>query len=133
MKLTLIRRGLMAFTCGGIALVTGCTDADPVQEQWESRDSLPSCGSLQLGQGESIRSDGKHEIACLRRARDDGRGAELRVRFPTVEGDPITEYYRVTPEGTTEVYTDATEDENSDERWHFAKCAEPETVLDVNC
>jgi len=130
-----LRRCLLAFACSGFVLLPGCSDSDydPVLEQWESRDELPGCGSLKLDQGESLTSEGKTEIACLRKALASGQGAELRVRYPTVEGDLITEYFRVSSAGTTEVYTDASDDENSDQAWHFASCAHPETALDVNC
>lgn len=127
---------LGSFAC--VALLTGCTGSwsfgsDPVEEHWTSRESLTSCGSLQLQQGEQLRVDGKEGVACLERAMDSGRGAELAVRYPTVEGDPVTEYYRVTPDGSTEVYTDSTLDAFSDQKWSFATCDAPKTVLDVNC
>jgi hypothetical protein len=116
-----------------IALLAGCMGSDPVEEQWASRESLPSCGSLRLRQGEQLKVDGKTEVACLGRAIESGRGAELTVRYPTTEGDPITDYYRVTPDGSTEVYTDSTEDAFSDQKWSFATCERPTTALDVNC
>lgn len=125
-----------AVACG--ALLAGCTGcgsvtSDPVQEQWESRASLPSCGSLQLQQGEAVEVEGKAEVACLQRALDSGRGAELTIRFPTTEGDPVTDYYRVNPDGSTEVYTDSTQDAFGDQKWSVATCDEPRTVLDVSC
>jgi hypothetical protein len=33
----------------------------------------------------------------------------------------------------TEVYTDATNDPNGDERWHYGRCDRPKSVLDVAC
>jgi hypothetical protein len=121
-----------------VALLAGCAGRgpmapDPVQKRWESRASLPSCGSLRLQQGEAVAVDGKTELACLQRALDSGRGAELTVRHPTTEGDPVTTYYRVTSDGVTEVYTDSTQDAFSDRSWSFASCDQPETVLDANC
>ena len=116
-----------------VALLTGCMGSDPVEVQWASRESLPSCGSLRLQAGERLQVFGKTELACLRRAIDSGRGGELTVRYPTTEGDPITDYSRVTPDGSTEVYTDSTEDAFSDQKWSFATCNQPKTVLDVNC
>lgn len=114
---------------------TGCGSmtSDPVHEQWESRASLPSCGSLQLQQGEAVEVEGETEVACLQRALDSGRGAELTIRYPTTEGDPVTNYYRVTADGATEVYTDSTQDAFSDGKWGFASCDQPEMALDVNC
>ena len=116
-----------------VALLAGCMGSDPVEEQWASRESLPSCGSLRLPSGEELQVFGKKELACLGRAIESGRGAELTVRYPTTEGDPITDYYRVTPDGSTEVYTDSTEDAFSDQKWSFATCNRPKTVLDANC
>ncbi len=107
--------------------------SDPVEKQWESRASLPGCGLLRLQQGEEVEVDGKTELACLQRAHDSGAGAELSVRELTTEGDPITIYYRVTADGSTEAYIDSTHDAFGSRRWSFASCDEPETVLDVDC
>jgi hypothetical protein len=106
---------------------------DPVQQQWEERTTLPSCGAVDLHHGEELRRDAPAALACLRSALTSGEGAELVVTSPTTEGDPITAYYRVTPAGTTELYEDATEDAFGDGAWHFAECDRPEGVLDVAC
>jgi hypothetical protein len=125
----------LALACLAVAVVAGCSllGGDPVHDQWEGRAALPSCGSVVLVQGESLRREARSELACLRAALDDGEGAELKVRFPTVEGDPITEYYRVTPAGGTEIYVDSTQDAFGAQEWSFARCDRPTTVLDVNC
>jgi hypothetical protein len=107
--------------------------SDPVKKQWESRDSLESCGSLQLEQMQTLEVDGQEEVACLQRALESRTGAELKVRYPTTEGDPVTDFYRVTATGSTEVYTDATQDGFGDRKWSFASCEDPESALDVNC
>lgn len=130
------RSGLgLAMACILNVLVAGCSElrGDPVRDQWEDRSSLPNCGEVALEQGERLEQEGRSELACLRAALDSGEGAELKVEYPAVEGDPVTEYYRVTPAGTTEVYVDSTEDEFSDQKWSFAECDQPESVLDVNC
>ena len=106
---------------------------DPVRAQWEDRDALPSCGSVVLSQGESLRGDAPFEVACLREGLESGNGAELVVQAPTVEGDPIQSYYRVTPRGATELYEDATKDAFGDGEWHFTHCETPASVLDVSC
>lgn len=115
--------------------IAGCSALrdDPVHDQWEDRSSLPSCGEVTLEQGEHLRQQARSELACLRAALESGEGAELAVEYPTDEGDRVTEYYRVTPAGTTEVYVDSTEDVNSDQKWSFAECEQPKSVLDVNC
>jgi hypothetical protein len=87
------------------AFLVGCKGSDPVKEQWESRDS----------------------------ARESGRGAELKVQHYTIEGDSVTSYWRVTPDGSTEVYTDRTEDAFSDQEWNFVVCDDPEPVPEVAC
>jgi len=121
--------------CLVTAAVAGCSllRGDPVRDQWENRATLPDCGSVVLTQGETLRRHAPAELACLRAALDSKSGAELTVQFPTAEGDPITEYYRVTRTGSTEIYVDATEDEFGDQEWSFAQCDQPSTVLDVNC
>ena len=55
------------------------------------------------------------------------------MRYSTTEGDPVTDHNRITPSGTAEVYTDATEDRFSDQKWHFSECDQPRTALDVTC
>ena len=125
----------VAVASAALVALSGCSSfaSDPVKKLWESRDSLTSCGSLHLGQIETVEVDGKQEIACLQRALESGSGAELTVRRPTTEGDQVTDYYRVTAEGSTEVYTDASQDGFSDGKWVFASCDDPDSVLDVNC
>lgn len=115
--------------------LAGCSvlGGDAVRDRWEDRPAFPSCGEVTLEQGERLQQKGRSEVACLRAAFDAGGEAELKVVFPTVEGDPVTEYYRVTPSRTTEVYVDSTKDPNSDQTWSFADCGQPESVLDVNC
>jgi len=106
---------------------------DPVREQWEDRVTLPSCGSVVLSQGEVLESDAMAELACLRRGLESGSGAELKVQYPTVEGDPIRAYYRVTPAGTTELYEDSTEDAWGSREWSFSECDAPASILESSC
>ena len=121
--------------CALIGVLAGCSvlAGDAVRDQWEERSTLPTCGEVTLEQGERLRKKGRSEIACLRAAFNAGGGAELKVVFPTVEGDPITEYYRITSRRTTEIYIDSSQDQNSDQKWSFAQCEKPASVLDVNC
>ena len=83
---------------------------DPVKERWEDRAALPSCGSVVLSQGESLKPDAPSELGCLREGHTSGKGAELKVQWPTTEGDPIFTWYRALPSGGTESYEDSTED-----------------------
>ena len=114
-----------------VLLAAGC--GDEVHARWEERAPLPSCGAVDFDQGETLRRDAPDELACLREALTSGKGAELQVTSPTVEGDPVTVYYRVTPEGTTEIYEDTTEDAYGSDEWSYASCGRPASVLDVNC
>lgn len=125
----------LPMACALIGALAGCSvlGGDAVRDQWEERSTLPSCGEVTHEQGERLQEQGRFEVACLLAAFNSGDGAELRVLFPTVEGDPITEYYRITPSRTTEIYVDSTEDQNSDQKWSFAQCETPASVLDVNC
>jgi hypothetical protein len=113
----------------------GCsrTLGDPVRDQWGDPAALASCGEVVLEQGQRLRHKARSEFKCLRAAFDSGSAAELKVQSPTTEGDPVTSYYRVTPAGTAEVYVDSTRDKFSDQKWSFADCKQPESVLDVNC
>jgi hypothetical protein len=119
----------------GAVLVAGCTApwGDQVRDRWEGRSRVPGCGDVRLGQGESLERAARAEVACLGAALDSSTGAELTVRYSTTEGDPVTDHYRITPSGTAEVYTDATEDRFSDQKWHFSECHQPRTALDVSC
>lgn len=115
-------------------LAGGCgTLDDPVKDRWESRTEFSSCGEVSLAQGEEMQKQAVREIACLRRALKSGNGAELKVASPTVEGDPIREYYRLTPRATLEVYTDGTVDRYSDQKWSFAECYTPEWLAEISC
>ncbi|MGW9023730.1 hypothetical protein ACWGQ5_05725 [Streptomyces sp. NPDC055722] len=115
-------------------LAAGCgMSGDPVKERWASRAEFSSCGEVSLDQGEEIKKKAVREITCLRRALKSGDSAELKVTYPTVEGDPIREYYRLTPQGRLEVYTDSTDDRYSDQKWSFAKCYTPEWLVEISC
>ncbi|MFP8959981.1 hypothetical protein ACLIYP_05320 [Streptomyces nanhaiensis] len=106
---------------------------DPVEERWEARSGFPSCGEVALEQGEDLREQAAGEIACLRRSLESGEGAEMGVTYPTVEGAPVRDHYRLTPQGRLEVYTDATDDPHSDGKWSFAECYEPQWLAEVSC
>jgi hypothetical protein len=106
---------------------------DPVEDRWASRTEFPSCGEVSLGLNEEMRQKAVQEIACLERALKSGESAELKVTFPTIEGDPVREYYRVTPQGGLEVYTDSTDDSFSDQKWSFAECYSPVWLTGVSC
>ncbi|WNO64002.1 hypothetical protein RPQ02_09445 [Streptomyces sp. AM2-3-1] len=116
---------LLAASCGMLD--------DPVEDRWESRAEFSSCGKVRLAQGEEIQKQAVWEIACLRRVLKSGESAELLATYPTMEGDPIREYYRLTPQGRLEVYTDSTDDRYSDRKWSFAECYTPDWLAEISC
>ena len=122
-------------TASSLLLVASCSllRGDPVQEQWQERSALPSCGEFTLEVGEGLEASSRAEVACLADAWAAGDGAELLVRYGTVEGDPIAEYYRVVQGGGAEVFIDATQDKFGSQRWEFSRCDTPTSALDVNC
>ncbi|MFC5854694.1 hypothetical protein ACFPZI_23775 [Streptomyces chlorus] len=124
----LVAMAAVSLVAGGCGVLD-----DPVKDRWESRTEFSSCGEVSLAQGEEMQEQAVREIACLRRALKSGEGAELKVAFPTVEGDPIREYYRLTPQATLEVYTDSADDRYSDQKWSFAECYTPEWLAEISC
>ncbi|MFI8306853.1 hypothetical protein ACIF80_26130 [Streptomyces sp. NPDC085927] len=128
-----VRARLVAVAAASL-LAGGCgTQDDPVKDRWESRAEFSSCGEVSLAQGEEMQKQTGREIVCLRRALKSGESAELKATYPTVEGDPIREYYRLTPHGRLEVYTDSTDDRHSDRKWSFAECYTPEWLAEISC
>lgn len=114
----------------GVVGVTGCTsyetDVDPVPAvtvpdpppAFTNRTELPDCGSITLDQGESL--EWPADIAeCLAIP----EGGEAMVQYPTTEGDPIREYYRVGPGVRgVEIYTDHTDDAFGTQAWTHQVC-----------
>ncbi len=84
--------------------------------------TLPSCGNVDVTQGESAPSN---VWACLDAA--GPAGAELIVGLPTSEGDLIRTFYRV---GSgivgVEIWTDGTADRFGPQTWTHQLC--PDTV-----
>jgi hypothetical protein len=86
-----------------------------------------------LGQGERFEEEAEEEIGCLREALRLGEGAELSLSYPTVEGDTIRTYYRLTPQGALQLYVDNTEDAFGDQKWWFTDCYRPDWLSEVSC
>jgi hypothetical protein len=131
-----IRRTVRCLVAGAAATaaLTGCSLlGDPVQRQWEDRQPLPSCGAVLLDLTERLETVAPDAVECLETARTSGAGGELVLTYFTKEGDPVIEYRRVTPAGTTEVYTDATKDHFSDGTWLYGSCGRPTSAGDVAC
>lgn len=113
--------------CALFGALAGCSvlAGDGVRDQWEERSTLPTCGEVTLEQGERLQEKGRSEIACLRAAFNARQRGGTEGCVSHVEGDPITEYYRITSRRTTEIYIDSTQDRNSDQKWSFAQCEKP--------
>jgi hypothetical protein len=105
-----------------LAAATGCGLLPPALPDWiVNRQPLPSCGEEVLEQGQA----GDVEMrTCLLEAYRDGRPAELISTFPTIEGDPITQYIRVHENGVVEIFVDATRDRFGSGAWERMVCDE---------
>lgn len=129
-----LRTAAIGALAAGLAVTLAACAKDEVKEQWESRATFPSCGTVTLSVNDGpIEEVGGEKVTCLKEAFGSGKAAELEVRFSTQEGDPVVEYYRVTDKGTTEHYTDSTKDPNSDQKWSYGNCATPENAFDGVC
>lgn len=133
-----VRRAAIGWTTAGTLLCLACAATlvvtyDPQKARFDARDPYRSCGDVTLDQGQGFKTRAKREIACLRRAHDRDEAAELKVTAPTVEGDPIREYYRVTPHGALEIYTDTTDDRWSDRTWQYFACEHPSWTPEPSC
>ncbi|MFF2485550.1 hypothetical protein ACFVSU_04070 [Microbacterium sp. NPDC058062] len=109
--------GISALALSGcVTFGPGEPKGGPTPAAFLDREELPSCGAVELDQGEEIPTG---DIACLEEA--TLAGAELAVTRPTTEGDPFTAYYRVLPGGGWEIYTDMTKDRYG-EGWWLDEC-----------
>jgi hypothetical protein len=117
-----------------LALLAGCSD--PVAGDFERRADLPSCGRIDLQQGERWRAADPDAWDCLDEALRTGGEAELGLTYPTVEGDPIGRWYRVSG-GRLEIYEDSTKDPHGSGEWTHQECPAPErlprNVHDLGC
>lgn len=124
---------LFAMAASALLAKRRATAADPVEKRWESRVAFSSCGEVRLRQGEEMERQAARGIACLRRALENGTHAELQVTRPTVEGDLVHEYYRLTPRGRLEFHVDNTADRYSDGNWSSTDCHTPQWLPEVSC
>ncbi len=120
-------RGVVV-SAAALAVLTACglVGGSDAPASFTEREPLGSCGEIELGQGESVPDDAWE---CL----DAGlvEGAELVVRAPTTEGDPIVRYYRVGPAiDGLEIFTDGTADSFGDGGWTHELCPATEDVRD---
>ena len=127
MKRTRIAATILAIGC--LSALAGCTAAAQATDgpaEFQQRDPLPSCGSVELEQGERLSDE---SIDCLDGA--GAGGAELIVVAPTTEGDPITSYYRALPGGGMEIFYDLTEDRFGAANWTLVTCPDAVAYYDM--
>jgi hypothetical protein len=104
--------------------ITGCGVLPPAQPDWvTNRQPLPSCGE----ESGERNAEGR---GCLLEAFDTGSGAEFVSRESTIEGDPITSYFRVHENGVVEIFVDATQDKYGSEQWERIRCESLTAVPD---
>lgn len=124
-----IRRTIASALLVTTLLACQAFSAVSVPDAVANRSQLPSCGEERRSQTEAPNIEMRQ---CLLSAYNDGRAAELVSTRPTVEGDPITTYYRVWPNATTavEVFQDASRDRYAADAWTRTTCAHIAEVAD---
>lgn len=110
---------------------TGSPD-DRAYAKWLEREALPDCGTQWFG-GFSLPTDRLNYVICLRAAAEAGTGGEAVVHYTSVEGDPITQYLRALPDGSAELFEDATQDTFGSGRWHRWTCGDVDRLLEHRC
>ncbi|WP_432548635.1 hypothetical protein [Kineococcus sp. SYSU DK004] len=110
----------------GVAAVLVAIYAPPLS--FLTRQDLTSCGDVTRDVDGQVP---REAVACLQEAQAAGAGAELTVTDYTVEGDPITTYYRAVPDRSgLEVYVDS-RDGYGKQGWTHLHCPQARTVPDV--
>jgi len=112
------------------ALLVGCGDVTERSEPawFTDRPPLPACGEVVLDQGELVPG----AAAECPFAGNAASGAELMVRSPTTERDPIYTYYRRLPRVVgLDVTSGATHDENGVDGWQWETCPDATSLIDV--
>jgi hypothetical protein len=82
---------------------TASNFVDPVQERFQGREVLPSCGSYVAGPGLLLGPEVRPGWRCLEKS-VSGPGGEMVVYAERDDGIPVYRYVRVTPEGLMEIY-----------------------------
>jgi hypothetical protein len=114
-------RAAMALGTLVVALLSGAAD-DGVPDRFADRPVLPDCGRAvsNIMQAEPVGA----AVDCFDAALAAGRAAELVVDVTTVEGDPVTLYYRALPDGGMEMFDDSREDGFGSGGWSYNRCPE---------
>jgi hypothetical protein len=95
-----------------------------IEQRFLEREPLESCGTLKVGVSGGGIKKAEAQVRCLQRANRSGEGGELQVITFSEEGDPISYYYRATPEAYGyEVFVDSTADRfGGYRRWELYQC-----------
>jgi hypothetical protein len=111
----------------GVALL--CAACGGIPDEFQGRAPLPRCEEVELGQTDTIPAAAGR---CLEKGWSTGSGAELKVTYPTTEGDPTVTYYRSVP-GTPglELFTDASRDAYGEGTWTRAVCPDATSATDL--
>lgn len=88
-----------------------------------SKPGRRSCGRYE-NRNEPASAEQRRKNECLLDAAAAGRPAELVITYYTVEGDPITSYYRVVGPRQIEILVDSTRDSFGAQKWTHELCAE---------
>lgn len=109
-------------------VAAGSAERDESPDWFDDRPPLPACDMVVLDQGQQVP---EAAVACLF-AGSAASGAELQVRRPTVEGDPIDTYYRRLPGAPgLDVVTDATRDRFGVDEWRWVACPDAGSLTDL--
>lgn len=114
-----------------VLVLSGCGGGETTSEPawFADRQTLPSCEAVVLDQGDVAPDTSS---GCLFGGSTDS-GAELLVRSPTTEGDPVYTYYRRLPGAAgLDVMSDATRDQNGSEGWRWVTCPEATSITELN-
>jgi hypothetical protein len=115
------RRVLAVVVVLGLSLGASACSQGWTPSALESWPEQPSCGSYE-NRNEPVSVEQRRKNQCLLDALAEGRRAKLVVTYATVEGDPITEYYRILGPDRAEVFIDATADSYGTKRWTHHVC-----------
>jgi hypothetical protein len=94
---------------------------------FDSRAELPACGRVDLSPRTREAAPEPEPLRCFLRARGSGWRAELVTVHYTVEGDPITSYWRNLGR-RVEVWHDNTKDSFGSRQWTHYLCSSVRVV-----
>jgi hypothetical protein len=105
-----------------VAALAGCgSEGDAAGDAPQASPDVEDCGGYE-NRNEAPTDEQSDRNRCLLDAFEAGRAATLVVTLSTVEGDPITHYFRVTDARQVEVLVDGTKDKFGAGDWHASSC-----------